>query len=35
MQKTKDELYLQVANVKGRVMIKLERDGKEETFMWS
>ena len=35
MQKTKDELYLQVANVKGRVMIKIERDGKEETFMWS
>ena len=35
MQNAKDELYLQVANVKGRIMIKLEFDGKEDTFMWS
>lgn len=35
MQKANEELYLQVANVKGQIMIKMECDGKEETFMWS
>ena len=35
IQNTRNELYLQVANVKGRIMIKMECDGKEDTFMWS
>lgn len=35
MMQVNGELYLQIANVKGQIIIKLECDGKEQTILWS